>query len=237
MGGTTWARRRRGGLALWLTVVTTSVAACGGGGSSPTAPTPAPTQVTPPAPTDRSTQNPIGSATNVEARTSQLVGNSQPPTKVFDDFTFAASATIRRVGWQGIYCVERASDTAPAPTATAFVVSIHPDQNGQPNTGSTLVQTTVPVEQTAQALDRTQGNLTCGGTPTTWAFYQYGVTLPEAFTAVAGTKYWLSVQAVTPSYAVFWGWRDGTRDNASSVQLFNGQFTTFPVDRAFSLAP
>jgi hypothetical protein len=42
---------------------------------------------------------------------------------------------------------------------------------------------------------------------------------------------------VTPSFDVFWGWRDGTPDNRSSVQSFNGQFTAYAVDRAYALVP
>lgn len=212
--------------------------ACGGG-SSPTAPTattptPAPT---PAPPTDRSTLNPIGSSNNVEARTSQVVSNGQPPTKVFDDFVFAAGSTIRRVGWQGIYCVDQANAAAPAPTATGFILSMHPDRGGQPDTGTTLFNVAVPLDQVNQQLDRSQAGLSCGAQNTTWVFYSYSTSLAQPFTAVAGTRYWLSVQATTPSYAVFWGWRDGTADNNSSVQLVNGQLTTYPRDRAYSLAP
>ena len=44
------------------------------------------------------------------------------------------------------------------------------------------------------------------------------------------------MQAVTPSFQTFWGWRDGTLDNRASLQLVNGNIVTWPVDRAYALA-
>ena len=117
------------------------------------------------------------------------------------------------------------------------MVSFYPDQAGRPNTGAPIQSTTFQIAQTGQTFDRNQTPLNCGTTPTGWAFYSYSVALSTPFTATAGVKYWVSIQAVTPSYAVFWGWRDGTPDNRSSVQLFNGAFTSYNVDRAYALVP
>ena len=231
------ASTRRRARSLCAVLVTMAGLAACGGDKSPTAPTPTPTP-TPPAPPSRSTQNPLGSATNVEARTSQVIaatGPNVPTAQVFDDFVFAAGANIRTVAWQGIYCVETANAPAPAPTASAFVVTFYADQSGQPNRQAPLFTTTVPIAQTNETLDRTQANLNCGTTPTTWAFYSYSVTLPNTFGAAANTRYWLSVQAVTPSFQTFWGWRDGTPDNRTSLQLVNGNIITWPVDRAYGL--
>jgi hypothetical protein len=230
----TSTRRRAHSLCAVL-VTMAAVTACGGD-KNPAAPTPAPAP--PAAPTSRTSQNPLGSATNVEARTSQVIptGPNVPTTQVFDDFIFTGGANIRTVAWQGIYCVETVNAPAPAPTASAFVVSFYADQSGQPNRQAPLFSTTVPIAQTGETLDRTQPNLNCGTTPTTWAFYSYSVTLPNTFGAAANTRYWLSVQAVTPSFQTFWGWRDGTPDNRTSLQLANGNMVTFPVDRAYALA-
>ncbi len=232
------ATRRRAGALCVVLVTMAGLAACGGD-KSPTTPTPTPTP-TPPAPTSRTTQNPLGSSTNVEARTSQVIpqtGPTVPTAQVFDDFVFTAGANIRTVAWQGIYCVETANAPAPAPTATGFVITFYADQGGQPNRQTALFATTVPIAQANETLDRTQANLNCGTTPTTWAFYSYSVTLPNTFGATANSKYWLSIQATTPSFATFWGWRDGTADNRTSLQLVNGSnLLTFPVDRAYSLA-
>ena len=60
---------------------------------------------------------------------------------------------------------------------------------------------------------------------------------PPRFTAAPGVRYWLSIQAVTPSYAVHWGWRGGTVDNRFSITFFNGSTFNQTVDRAFALTP
>jgi hypothetical protein len=186
----------------------------------------------------RSTIVPLTTSGYVEARTSQIVTDGALPAAVFDDFTFASASTIKTVSWQGIYCVQTAGSPAPAPTASAFTVSIFADASGRPNTAAPLQTSTYPIAQTAQTFEKNQGALTCGtAMNTTWPFYKYSVTLNTPFSASANTKYWLSVQATTPSYAVYWGWRDGTVDNSSSLQLFNGTYTTFAIDRAYSLVP
>jgi hypothetical protein len=217
-------------------VVAVTLVACGGGSKSPTSPTPAPPTPTPPPPTTKTTENPLGSSNNVEARTSQAVpAGVGPGATVFDDFTFTGGANITRVSWQGIYCREVANAAAPAPTATAFIIAFYADQAGRPNAAAPLYQITVPISSVNEMLDRNQANLNCGTTPTTWAFYSYSTVLPTAFGAEAGRKYWMSIQAQVPTQQPFWGWRDGIVDNRLSVQLFQGAFTDFPVDRAYGL--
>ena len=216
-----------------------ALAACGGKSSSPTSPggintnPPAGTTETPPT---HETTVPATTSGFVDARTSQIVGGGGAPTQVFDDFTFATSGSIKTVAWQGIYCVQTANAPAPDPTATSFTVSFYADAAGRPNTAAPLQTSTYTVAQSAQTFEKTVPNLNCGtATGTTWPFYKYQVTLAAPFAATAGTKYWISIQATTPSYSVFWGWRDGTPNDNSSLQLFNGTYTTYNVDRAYSL--
>jgi hypothetical protein len=228
---------RRAGALCAAAAMAAPLLACGGS-KTPTQPSTPP--ATPPPAPGRTTQNPLGSASNVEARTSQIVPQSGPNTptaQVFDDFTLTTGASLRTVAWQGIYCVEQANAPAPAPHATAFVLSFYADQNGQPNRAQALYEVTVPLSGVNETLDRTQANLNCGTTPTTWALYSYSTTLPSAFGATANVRYWISIRAVTPSFQTFWGWRDGMPDNRSSLQLVNGSMQTWPVDRAYSLAP
>lgn len=179
---------------------------------------------------------PPGTSGFVEARTSQIVTNGSPPTQVFDDFTPTEGGTINTVGWQGIYCVQQPGAPAPNPTATSFTISFYSDVSGRPNTAAPLQTSTYPVAQTGQTFEKNVAGLMCGtAANTTWPFYQYSVRLATPFNVTAGTKYWLSIQATTPSYGVFFGWRDGIVNNRLSLQLFQGTYTTFNVDRAYSL--
>lgn len=203
--------------------------ACGGDSSEPPPPPP------PDEPT-RTTIVPPTSSGYVEARTSQIVTDGSPPSWVFDDFILDENTTIRSVGWQGIYCVQQPNAPAPSPTASSFTVTFYSDVSGRPNTAAPLQSSTYTVAQAGQVFQKTVSGLTCGtAANTTWPFYLYSVQLSTAFNATAGTKYWISVQATTPSYAVYFGWRDGTPDNNLSLQLFDGSYTTYPIDRAYSL--
>lgn len=172
----------------------------------------------------------------IEARTSQITTDGSPPSYVFDDFILDEPATIRTVDWQGIYCVQQPNAAAPTPTASSFTITFYSNASGRPNTAAPLHTSTYTVAQAGQVFEKTVNGLTCGTAPnTTWPFYRYSVELSTPFTVTAGTRYWISIQATTPSYAVYYGWRDGRPDNASSLQLFNGDYTEFPIDRAFSL--
>jgi hypothetical protein len=188
--------------------------------------------------TSRGSLVPVSSGGYVEARTSQIVSNGALPGQVFDDFTFTGTSTIRTVAWQGIYCVQTAGSAAPAPTATAFKVSFYADSSGKPRLSTPLASATYPLAQTAQTFEKNQSGLTCGtAANTNWSFYKYTATLATPFAASANVKYWFSVQALTPSYDVYFGWRDGIVDNSLSWQLFNSVYSSFTFDRAFSLTP
>ncbi len=179
---------------------------------------------------------PVANTGFVEARTSQIVTNGGPPTQVFDDFTFTASASINTIAWQGIYCVQQVGAGAPQPTASAFTISIYPDAAGRPNIAGRIHTSTYTAGQAGQTFEKNVSGLTCGtAANTTWPFYKYQVTLPSAVAIAANTKYWISIQATTPSYDVYFGWRDGTPNDNSSLQLFQGTYTTYNVDRAYAL--
>jgi hypothetical protein len=49
-------------------------------------------------------------------------------------------------------------------------------------------------------------------------------------------RYWVSVQAHTPDFTVFWGCRGGTADDSRSVQFTQvNTMNVFNTDRAFAL--
>lgn len=221
------SRARR--FAVWSLLASAALSGCKGKKDGPSAPTVVP---------GRSTIIETSNPGYIEARTSQIVTNGALPSTVFDDFTPTSGYTIRSIQWQGIYCVQQKGAAAPAPTASAFTVKFYTDVSGRPNVASPVASETFTIAQVAQTFDKNVPGLNCGSAPnTTWPFYRYAVTLRTPVVVAAGTKYWLSVQATTPSYDVYWGWRDGAVDNRSSLVLFNGAYTTYPVDRAYSLAP
>ncbi len=188
--------------------------------------------------TSRTSLVPASNSTIIEARTSQIYANGSLPALVTDDFTFTGSSNITKVGWQGIYCVQTPGAAAPAPTATGFTITFYADAAGRPNVAAPLQTQTFTLAQANQTFDKNVPGLTCGtAANTTWPYYSYSATLSTPFPAAANTKYWIGIQALSPSFAVFWGWRDGVPDNNQSWQLFNGTFTSYPFDRAYSLAP
>ncbi len=198
----------------------------------------APTEADVPTTTSRSSLVPASNTGIIEARTSQIYANGSLPALVTDDFTFTGASNITRVGWQGIYCVQTPGAAAPAPTATGFTITFYADNAGRPNVAAPLRTQTFTLAQSNQTFDKNVSGLTCGtATNTTWPYYSYSATLTTPFPAAANTKYWIGIQALSPSFAVFWGWRDGVPDNNQSWQLFNGTFTSFGFDRAYSLAP
>jgi hypothetical protein len=77
----------------------------------------------------------------------------------------------------------------------------------------------------------------CGtAQPTAIPLYAYTLTLNAPFVAAAGVRYWFSVQAITPDFGIFWGWRNGTASNNRSIQITDaGATNVFITDRAFSL--
>jgi hypothetical protein len=185
-----------------------------------------------------STLVPASSGGFVEARTSQIVSDGSGPSTVFDDFVLDDDASVNAVAWQGIYCVQQPGSAAPNPTATAFTVRFYTDAAGLPNTGAPIHSSTIALAQADQTFEKNVGDLICGTSlDTEWAFYRYQADLSSAVALSADTKYWISIQAHTPSYAVYFGWRDGTADNNSSLQLFDGDYEEFPVDRAYALLP
>jgi hypothetical protein len=197
-----------------------------------------PTETVIPKTTSRSTLVPATNSGIIEARTSQIYSNGSLPALVTDDFVLTGSSSITKVGWQGIYCVQTPGAAAPAPTATGFTITFYADNAGRPNVAAPLQTQTFPLAQVNQTFDKNVTGLTCGtAANTTWPYYSYSATLATPFPAAANTKYWIGIQALSPSFSVFWGWRDGVPDNNQSWQLFNGTFTSFAFDRAYSLAP
>jgi len=214
-----------------------ALAGCGGHHSDdddgPAAPAP-------PAAPLRTSLVAAGSNTNlIEARTSQAPTQAgAEPSTVYDDFRLASAGTVTSVSWQGIYCVQVNGAPAPVPTASQFVIVLYPDSAGRPNLAAPLGTTTVTPGGANQAFERNFPGLSCGSAAnTTWALYDYRATLAAPVNLAAGTTYWVSVQAITPTYDVYWGFRAGTTDNSLSLLRFMGAYDVLTFDRSFALNP
>lgn len=219
-------------LALTAMIVTS---ACGDGGSAPNNPPNNPPNNSPT--TYLTTLVTANSSVPLGTRTSQAPTNGQPAGPAFDDFTLISNGSIKTVSWQGTYCTQTSGAAAPSPTASNFVISIYPDASGRPNIAGRLQTATFTAAQAGERLESTVPGLACGpSTNTTFGLYTYSATLSPAFTAAAGTKYWISIVATTPSYDVIWGWRDGSSANNLSLQSFSGTYTQLTIDRAYSIS-
>ena len=223
-----------------LLALTALAALVGCGGHGHNSSDDEPVAPAPPPPPLRTHLVASGSNTNlIEARTSQApTAPGAAPSTVYDDFRLASAGTVATVSWQGIYCVQANNAPAPAPTATQFIVVLYPDSAGRPDLAAPLSTTTVNPGGADQALERNVTGLSCGSASnTTWALYNYRATLAAPVNLAAATTYWISVQAVTPSYDVYWGFRAGTTDNSLSLIRFLGVYDTLTFDRAFALNP
>jgi len=184
-----------------------------------------------------STLVPANSSVPLGTRTSQAPTNGQPAGPAFDDFTLTSGGSIRAVSWQGTYCRQNAPGSpAPSPTASNFVISIYPDVSGRPNIAGRVLTATFTQAQAGERLESTIPGLLCGPSSNNgYGLYAYSATLSPSFAAVAGTKYWISIVATTPTYDVLWGWRDGSSSNNLSLQSLAGVYTQLTIDRALSI--
>lgn len=136
---------------------------------------------------------------------------------VYDNFTLSGGGSITGVSWTGEYF-----NPASRGTITQWTVQFRADNAGQP--GSSLYS------QTFSGTGGESGVGSYGGFPT----FTYSVTLPSAFVAGAGTKYWLSV-VPDVGFPPEWGWSSGTGGDGTSYQDFFGVRSALSADMAFSL--
>jgi hypothetical protein len=201
------------------------VAACGGNGS-PVQPSSSAALVI------HNTLNASGATSNADGAASERSGGFDRQT--FDDFVSPATASIRTIRWQGIRAVAQ-------PVTSFFIAFVADNGNGFPlqqpdeaNTGRprAMYIVTAPVTVTNERVDIT---LTCANSPQQQCgLYDYSLTLTQPFAANAGVRYWLLIQAETPSTAFAgWQWRRGTPDNQrAGTNIAN---TIHNFDLAFAL--
>jgi len=135
----------------------------------------------------------------------------------YDNFTLAASTSVTEADWVGGYF-----NPATQAPISQFTVTFWSDSAGQP--GSALTTETIAGTATETFVSN-DGNS---------AVYSYAATLPTAFTATAGTQYWMSV-VPDVGFPPQWGWASGTGGDGAAVQDFFGGRSTLAADMAFTL--
>ena len=136
--------------------------------------------------------------------------------KAYDNFTLDSGTSIGKVKWYGEFF-----SGEPAPISN-FLIQFWSDNSG-PN--AELFSETI-VGNAHETLVEKIGNFN---------LYQYGMDLSLPFQALAGTTYWLSIQA-TLDYPPQWGWYQGKGGDGVAYQDFFGEIGAIPKDLAFSLA-
>jgi hypothetical protein len=136
--------------------------------------------------------------------------------KAYDDFTLDSATSIGKVKWYGEFF-----SGEPAPISN-FLIQFWSDNSG-PN--AELFSETI-VGNAHETLVEKIGNFN---------LYQYGMDLSLPFKALAGTTYWLSIQA-TLDYPPQWGWYQGKGGDGVAYQDFFGENGAIPTGLAFSLA-
>ena len=152
---------------------------------------------------------------------------------VWDAFTLASGTAITEVRWRGAYG-NFPSGTGQSPVYD-FTVSIYASIAGgfQPDV-------------THPPLVKYHTNNNAGETPAGvaggFAMFDYHLTLPSAFQAVAGTKYWVQIEAyqgMTPSgWRPDWSIAKGTGGDGSHFHRIGGTggyFSSRSGDCAFTL--
>ena len=153
--------------------------------------------------------------------------------RAHDDFTLATTATLRGITWWGgnvdaIYPYDNPAN----PDVLQWEISIWADAGGRPGDllyTETHDATAVTTSQTGTANDPTFGPV---------PYYRHDLILSEGFLAEAGTVYWLSVLAYSPSTNPWFNWMSGQGGPANgsyTENLGTGQLSFFLTDRAFAL--
>jgi hypothetical protein len=131
----------------------------------------------------------------------------------YDNFTLPNLSYVTGVAWTGGYF-----NPPTQGTITAFTLQFYSDNAGTP--GPSVYSTFI---------SGTAGETLLGG-----AIYTYSATLGSAFTANAGTQYWLSI-VPDLGFPPQWGWADGTGGDGAGYQVFFGAGAATANDMAFTL--
>ncbi|MFI5398452.1 MAG: hypothetical protein ACHQ9S_23205 [Candidatus Binatia bacterium] len=154
---------------------------------------------------------------------------SDADTYAYDEFIVAADAAIAEVDWRGGYSLG-----APYGPVTNFSVTFFDSIAGgsQPHLGNPQLEDTSPIYLAKYYVGGNAGEAPVGAS----GLYDYRFVLPTAFHAVAGTKYWLRIEASQSTYPD-WGIAVGTGGDGNYFQFITGRasFLFVSGDIAFTL--
>ena len=134
----------------------------------------------------------------------------------YDNFTLTSATGINQVTWVGSYNNTQGS-------ISGFTVDFWSNSGNAP--GSLLA--TYSISGTANESSLGTDNL---GNP----LFSYSATLSSAFSAGAGTEYWLSV-VPNLNLPSIWYWESSSQGDANSYQCCFGNCGNQPVELAFAL--
>lgn len=110
---------------------------------------------------------------------------------VWDSFTLGSSQAINEIRWRGFYAyASYGSPNIPSSPVSDFTISIYPT-SPYPGVNEPNIFAAPIVQYSTGGLAGQTPAGTFGGMP----MYNYAFTLPVAFQAVAGTRYWLQIEA------------------------------------------
>jgi len=133
----------------------------------------------------------------------------------YDNFTLGTATNITSVSWIGSFF------NGSGGTITGFTLDFWSNSGGAPGT---MLYTESVAGNAGQTFLQNDNN----GDPT------YSYSLSAAFSAAAGTTYWLSV-VPDMKFPPQWGWETGTGGDGAAYQCFFGACNSIPSDLAFAL--
>jgi hypothetical protein len=139
----------------------------------------------------------------------------------YEDFALSQTTSITGATWQGGFYYS--AGPATPDTISKFTIGFWADAAGQP--GANLFSADILGDANSASL---------GSDASGFSVFGYSTALSMPFNAIAGTKYWFSVQAF---HYIFpqWGWYGSNSGDGSYTQDFYGTRYFQDGDLAFSL--
>lgn len=134
----------------------------------------------------------------------------------YDNFTLGTAASINQITWVGSYISGNGG-------ISGYTVTFYSNSGNAP--GGTLATYSVG----GNAGETSMGNDNLGN-----PVYSYTLGLGSAFSAAAGTEYWVSI-VPNLTFPPQWLWETGTGGDGNSYQCYFGACGNNPYDLAFAL--